>query len=122
MDDQELINVGRSIAQDLDGILGDGAAEVRPRLVELLDRAEAGEPVRADLVALLAAHEELRRAVRGRLTGDQQYRLFDALPGDPEPQLPPRYVCPQGDQEWYRFDAGEAVPRCSHHDVPFVPC
>ncbi|TWF90045.1 hypothetical protein [Kitasatospora viridis] len=122
MGDQELINIGRSIAQDLDRILGAAAAEVRPRLVELLDRAEAGEPVRAELVALLAERAELRRAVRSRQAGDQQYRLYDPLPGDPGAWAPPRYVCPNCDQEWYRFDAGEAVPRCDQHDVPLEPC
>ncbi|MFG2823980.1 hypothetical protein ACGFX4_31700 [Kitasatospora sp. NPDC048365] len=122
MDDQELISVGRSIARDLDEILGDGAAEFRPLLVRLLARAEAGEPVRADLVALLSERDAVRRVMRGRLAGDPQYRVYDSLPGDPEPMLPPRYVCPQGDQEWFRFDAGEAVPRCSQHDVPLVAC
>jgi hypothetical protein len=122
VDDQELINVGRSIAQDLDALLGDGAAEVRPRLEELLARAQVGEPVRAELLALLTEGDELRRETRKFLEGDRKYREFAPPPGDPGVDAPPRYLCPQCDYEWLRFDAGEAVPRCPRHDVPLVLC
>lgn len=42
------------------------------------------------------------------------------LSGGPGVIPSPRYVCPYGDQEWFRHSIREPIPRCPNHDVELV--
>jgi hypothetical protein len=124
MDGRTIRDVADAIHQELPTLLEpEEAGDAGARLSDLLERADAGEDVDDELIAVLAAREETRARMDELLpeflaTGE---RGFEPLPGySPEPAAVEMYRCPQGDYEWPLFEAGEPVPDCPVHGLPLV--
>ena len=121
----EVTDLARAIRPYLPNLLGSDAPKVDAKIGALLEEAETGREVDAELNELIDAFPatqawaaEFRGApVPGRRPG----RGFQPLPGDATPVMATRFVCPQGDYVWYRRSVGMAVPSCPTHNIPLVP-
>jgi hypothetical protein len=96
------------------------AAAVDSALGELIERGRRGEPVATPILKLLRAHPELRRRA-AELADPATHRAVVPPPGARQLPLAPRYVCPNGDYEYFHINVSRAVPRCPHDGAELLP-
>lgn len=100
-------------AQDVDRVAG--------ALTELIERGEAGEPVAMPILRLLRDHDGLRRRANELAPAVPVRNAVVPPPGLVRIPLAPRYVCPNGDFEYFRRDVAQLVPACPHDGADLVP-
>ena len=121
MREDEVIAAAEAITPHLSALVGDEASAVRAELDGLLARAAAGEPIKVQLLRVLAARDATRQWTRRLLDVPPQVRAYEPLPGKEQRVRLPRYACPQGDQDpWFRFDVRDEVPTCPVHHIAYV--
>lgn len=93
----------------------------------LLDNAKAGNDVEIEVLDLLNEHEHTRGWLQDRLSGQNASRTergFSSLPGDSTTSIPGTklYRCPVDGctRIWFMSRAGQKIPQCPDHQVPFV--
>jgi hypothetical protein len=124
VEEEDVRQAARAIRPYLGELLenGQAASELDRRLVELLAEGRAGRSVKADLLIALsdqpATREWTREFLRDKIP-PQVYRSWRRPPGDPDVPAQ-RWVCPQGDYDWYPSFAGEQPPGCPTHHLDLV--
>jgi hypothetical protein len=121
----EITDLARAIRPYLPRLIENDALVIDKKIGGLLEKAESGQEVDAELTELIDAtpatrawaHEFLGGPVPGRRVG----RSFQPLPGDATPVAAQRYVCPKGDYVWYRPFVGMSIPRCPTHYLLLIP-
>ncbi|MEO0409111.1 MAG: hypothetical protein AAF289_17345 [Cyanobacteria bacterium P01_A01_bin.135] len=124
-----ILDAARQIRGELPDLLPpETAADFDRQLADYLARANAGEAVHTEILALLESDPETedwllesfapRRVPKGGATRGGSYQ---GLPGSVSPIGAEKYVCPQGN-DYTRFlrSAGN-VPVCPTHGCPLVP-
>lgn len=103
------------------------APTVEPELKSLLKRASAGEDVEIAILDLLNEGESTRNLLQDKLSGQDTSRTergFSSLPGDSTTSIPGTklYRCPVDGctRIWFMSRAGQKIPQCPDHQVPFV--
>lgn len=93
----------------------------------LLDNAKAGNDVEIEVLDLLNEHEHTREWLQDRLSGQDASRTtrgFSSLPGDSTTSILgiKLYRCPVDGcpRKWFMYRAGQKIPQCPDHQVPFV--
>jgi hypothetical protein len=128
VEEEDVRQAARAIRPYLDELLEDDtlASAMDRRLAELLAEAGAGRSVKASLLGVLTEQEPTRRWTREFMKDKVPPQAYRGRrpPGDPRlasdlfDVLAPRWVCPQGDYDWYPSTAGEQPPACPTHQVP----
>jgi len=112
--------------------VGAEAEGVDRELDNLLAEAEQGRKVASLILDLLARHDATRAWMREFLEGAEEatappaaappgVRGYSPPPGRADPIAAQKFVCPNGDFEWYRQRVGTPVPECPTHHVPLEP-
>lgn len=121
MTEDDIIAAAQAIVPHLPVLVGDDAAAVRDQLEALLQRTAGGEPVKVELLRVLAQRTGTRNWVRALLDVPETARAYVPLPGESRSAQLPRYACPEDDQPpWFRFDVRDQIPRCPIHGVAYV--
>ncbi len=135
---QEILSAARTVQSELDTLLGDKAAEVAPKLAQLINEVEAGQTLDLDLWEFLTEYDATDRRMTELLKETQSedtihynpmgeisheyIRLGDVSysppPGIRRPSSLQKYTCPQCDYTWERRHIGEDIPECPEHKVP----
>lgn len=95
-------------------------AAVDDALGELIERGHQGEPVATAILKLLRAHPGLRRRA-AELADPGVPRAVLPPPGARSLPPAPRYVCPNGDYEYFHVNTSRAIPKCPHDGAGLVP-
>lgn len=116
MEEEDVRQAARAIRPYLNELLqnDEAASELDRRLAELLAEAQAGRSVKADLLIALSGQEATREWTREFLKDKippQVYRTWRRPPGNPNVPAQ-RWVCPNGDYDWYPSFTGEQPPQC----------
>lgn len=123
MDDAATLDLARRLRAELPRLLAadgpDQVAAVTADLSDLIARGDAGEPVAMPILRLLRGHPELRRRAN-ELAPQRSDRAVVPPPGGIRVPLGPRYVCPNGDFEYFRRDIAQPVPPCPHDGAELV--
>lgn len=121
-----ILDVAREILPELLKLLGEDAEAVRQELTDLLERANSGENVNYEIRSLLGKHEATDRWKRDRLGGNDadggDEKSYQPLPGRRSTPRAVKYACPEpgcSTPPWFPIDAGDAIPKCEIHGVPF---
>lgn len=115
MGEDVIRELAERIRQELGSLVGqEDAAELDSELDALLARGAAGEEVSPLIVQLIYSNPRVSdRFVKlfssGPTPRSQSMQLPPGRRGLP---LPPRYVCPAGDYEYFQFDVAKPVPLC----------
>lgn len=122
IDNLLILETALTIRPELSRLLGIEAGEqMRQELDELLQQAQAGEPIEISIQDLLMK----KRATGTWVTEFQERNVtqkgFNGLPGDPSEISAPKFKCPQCDYTWSRQSIGRPMLRCKVHDVPLEP-
>jgi hypothetical protein len=125
VEEEDVRQAARAMRPYLNELLtnDEAALELDRRLAELLAEGQAGRSVKADLLIALSGQEATRKWTREFLkdkTPPQVYRTWRRPPGDPGRVPAQRWVCPQGDYDWYSSSAGEQPPACPTHHLDLV--
>lgn len=126
MEEEDVRQAARAIRPYLSELLKNdhaAASELDRRLAELLAEAQAGHSVKTDLLIALSDQQATREWTREFLKDKlppQVYRSWRRPPGDPGQVPAQRWVCPQGDYDWYPSFAGEQPPACPTHQLDLV--
>lgn len=124
MKDDEIIAAGRSMMDDLPGLLGASAPGVQAALGKALARADAGQPQAAEgVLDLLAGHAATREELARRLPGQEdtvRAAYPGGLPGLPAGASAQVRRCTTCGYEYPVFEAGEPVPDCPRGHGPLV--
>lgn len=126
---EAILKGARAIRPHLAELLGAEAEGVDRALARLLAEAEEGRKVDSNILDLLARRdatrvwmEEFLEGAEGRTAAaPQRVRGYSPPPGRADPIAAQRYVCPNGDYEWYRQRVGTPVPECPTHHLPLEP-
>ncbi len=116
--------MARAIRPYLSRLVGNDWQAIDGQIGRLLERAESGDEVDAELTELIDAtpatqawaDKFLNRSAPKR----RVQRSFQPLPGDATPIMAQRFVCPEGDYVWYRPSVGTPIPRCPTHNLLLV--
>jgi hypothetical protein len=100
-------------AADMDRLAGE--------LTGLIQRGEAGEPVGTEILGLLHGYPTLRHRANELEAPEVRRSVLARPPGDIALPLGPRYVCPNGDFEYFLRDVSQPVPACPHDGADLVP-
>jgi hypothetical protein len=124
VDEEDVRQAARAIRPYLNELLknDEAASELDQRLAALLGDGQAGRSVKADLLIALSDQQATREWTREFLKDKlppQVYRTWRRPPGDPNVPAQ-RWVCPQGDYDWYPSFAGEQLPACPTHQLDLV--
>jgi rubrerythrin len=112
LEDFEVISAARTIRVELRTLLGDDADDAGPRLDGMLVRAEQGDGVADEMLALLAADERTRRRLEQLLPDvpDGVRSGYIGLPGLGQPSAEIVYRCNICGYEYPIFEVGEFAP------------
>jgi hypothetical protein len=127
MSDDETLEAARSIRHYLPQLIPETAEAVDKQLAELLKEAPEGKKnVNSLIMGTLRLQEPTRKWLAAFLEQHQPPEVTRAFNfqnplGDPVPVSARKYVCPQGDYNWYRMSAGTPIPACPTHGLPLVP-
>lgn len=134
MNDEAILELARAVRPDLEVLVASPSAAkaIDAELVELLDRAAAGENVEERILEQLSASANLEDWAaafleRGRppdvlSVGERgSAGLPGELPGGGEPVRASRYACPRNDYVFYRRAVGQTIPQCPTHGVALEP-
>jgi hypothetical protein len=125
VEEEDVRQAARAIRPYLQELLKNdqAASELDRRLAELLAEAQAGHSVKTDLLIALSDQQATREWTREFLKDKlppQAYRSWRRPPGDPGQVPAQRWVCPQGDYDWYPSFTGEQPPACPTHQLDLV--
>jgi hypothetical protein len=126
MSDGDILEAARSIRQYLHQLIPEGADAIDKELAEHLKNTEAGKNnVNSLIIATLRKHEPTREWLAAFLKQHEPPEVtrvfsFQGSTGDPVPIAARKYVCVQGDYNWYRMSAGTPIPLCPTHGLPLV--
>jgi hypothetical protein len=125
MEEEDVRQAARAIRPYLRELLksDEAASALDRRLAELLAEAQAGRSVKTALLMVLSDEEATRVWTREFLKDKippQVYRAWRRPPGDPIGVPAQRWICPQGDYDWYPSAKGELPPACPTHHVTLV--
>ncbi|NMQ21093.1 hypothetical protein E4P82_18975 [Candidatus Competibacter phosphatis] len=121
-----ILDVAREILPELPKLLGEDAAAVRQELTNLLARAHSGKAVDHEIRVVLGKNPATDRWKRDRLRendadgGDE--KSYQPLPGLRSTPRAVKYACPVSGcntPPWFPIDAGDEIPSCEIHGVPF---
>lgn len=122
--EEKLREAARIIRARLRTLLNEpDALRLGAQLDELLEQAQQGTQVGPSLQKLLSEHDETRTRLQIFLETGQDpaaLRGFSPLPGTSRPPLGDKFVCPDGDYEWYRPFVGALMPLCPKHKKQLV--
>lgn len=119
MDEQELRRITQAVRPELRQLIGDDAvvAEVDTAMADAL-ALPPGE-AKGALRDALARHVSVRAWLSARMPEEAERRRTVPLPlGDPTSLVYVRYVCPEGDEDFFQSRTDEQVPTCGVHGVP----
>lgn len=129
MADEVVLDVARLVRFYLPDLVGVEAVSYDARLRQLLEQADTGIDVSAEIVTVLQQSSGLQAWVAQVLQDDMHRppelqplteRGLD-LPGEPTPVDAQRYSCPvDGNFVWYRPFVGVPVISCPDHHVLLV--
>jgi hypothetical protein len=124
VDDAAILAMARQIRAELPGLLptldADRLVAIAAELDELIDRAENGGPARMPILRLLGGQPALRRRAN-ELADPAVFRGVVPPPGPVRVPVAPRYVCPNGDYEFFRRDVSQPIPVCPHDGAGLIP-
>lgn len=122
MRDGDIVDAARAMRSERPDLVADEA-----RLDALLRRADAGERVGDEILALLAAESGAREELRRRLPVERDTSramdgaVYAGLPGYGEPSTEIVYRCSACGYEYPIFEVGEPVPEgCPHGHGPLA--
>ena len=126
---ENILDAARQIRPELPDLLSPQAAlAFDQRLADYLSRANAGEAVHSDILALLQSDPETedwlleifgpRRVPKGGTTRGGSYQ---GLPGSVSAIGAQKYICPQGNDYTRFLRSAGSVPSCPTHGCPLVP-
>jgi len=122
--DEDVIDVARTIRAYLPKLVGIEADAYDREIADLIAKAQAGDDVGEQLLAVLTrsptVHDWAARVLENdrHLPPDIQpitERGYQPLPGPGEPIQAERYECPYGDYVWYQISVSDPVPDCLTH-------
>ncbi|HRY14318.1 MAG: hypothetical protein KDJ31_02085 [Candidatus Competibacteraceae bacterium] len=121
-----ILDVAREILPVLPKLLGEDAEAVEQSLTRLLERARSGEAVDHEIRVLLGKYPATDRWKRDRLRGNDadgvDEKSYQPLPGQRNTPRAVKYACPVSGcntPPWFPIDAGDVIPSCEIHGVPF---
>lgn len=126
MSDDDILEAARSIRRYLHQLIPEDAEAVDKELAEHLNVApSAKKSANSRIISILRKRETTREWLVSFLAQHQPPEVtrafnFQGTLGDPSPVAARRYVCPQGDYNWYRMSAGAPIPACPTHGLPLV--
>jgi hypothetical protein len=121
LEEQEVLDAAWAIRPHLPDLVGEEAPEVDGELQRLLERAEAGETVKIDILRLFSHRDATRQWANDLLKVPQRDRSYERPPGKVQAVTVPKYICPKGDgTPWYRFSIGDQVPLCPNHRILLI--
>ena len=122
--EEKLREAARTIRPTLKTRLSEADAQtLGAQLDEFLEQAQQGTQVGPSIQKLLSQHDETRTLLQVFLETGQYpaaLRGFSPLPGTSRPTLGDKFVCPDGDYEWYRPFVGALMPLCPKHKKQLV--
>lgn len=95
---------------------GDDATSAANRIVDLAARHEA---TRA-WMKHYADFGTAPGAGAAKVAAAEAVRSYEGLPGTMGVIPSQLYVCPEGDETWYRPSVGTPIPKCKKHGIPLV--
>lgn len=123
MDDAAILALAREIRAELPDLLptlaADRLAAITAEVDELIERGENEGAVRGPILRLLGGHPALRRRAN-ELADPAVFRGVVPPPGPVRVPVAPRYVCPNGDYEFFRRDVSQPVPVCPHDGAGLI--
>jgi hypothetical protein len=126
-DDDIILEAARSIRSYLHQLIPESADAVDLELAEHLEEAPTEKKnVNSLIIGTLRMHEPTREWLLSFLADHQPPEVtraftYQGTPGDPVPVAARKYICPQGDYNWYRMSAGTPIPSCPTHGLALVP-
>lgn len=124
MDDAATLELAKRLRAELPSLLsteepGELGA-ITGELADLIERGEAGEPVTIQILRLLRGQPILRQRANELVKPMSERTGVIPPPGGIRVPLGPRYVCPNGDFEFFRRDVSQLVPTCPHDGANLI--
>lgn len=122
--DEMILVAASAIRPRLYALLGADAGPVDELLRSYLEQARSGEKVGNLILDLMAQNEATREWIDEYLTEvgwEENVRAYRPLPGGPHNPPMQRFICPDGDFQWFRRSVGEQIPTCPFHDKQLIP-
>ncbi|MET7424248.1 hypothetical protein [Dactylosporangium sp. NPDC005555] len=120
MDDAVSVELAQRLREELPTLLDAGAvAGADAVLADIVERGRRGERVTVPLLTYVRGVPALRQRAGELVPADGQ-RGVHPPPGVARVPLAPRYVCPNGDYEYFRIDVARPVPTCPHDGADLV--
>lgn len=126
MTPEDIFETARTIRPYLPDLIGSEAETVDNTLVDLLTKADAGNPVDNLILELLAERDATRKWAREFLQDKVPppvTRSYNPLAGSVSQINADTFVCKMDgcDYVWYRPKQGIEPPNCPKHEIQLVP-
>lgn len=122
IDNLLILETALTIRPELSRLLGiEGGEQMCQQLDQLLQQAQAGEPIEISIQDLLMGKRATGTWVTEFQERNATQRGFNSLPGNPSDISAREFKCPQCDYTWSRDRIGRPTPLCKVHDVPLEP-